>query len=118
MFRDGQVVDDGGTSGEHGDAGGHREQCERLHRRLKKIVKARGALDLAEAAALREAQRLMIWRRYGYASLLEYMEMEMGYSPRAGIERLRVANALVDLPKIADAMEQGALSFSAARELT
>jgi hypothetical protein len=119
MFRDGQVVDEGGTSGAQDRAGGaHEEQCERLHRRLKKIVKARGALDLAEAEALREAQRLMIWRRYGYASLLEYMEMEMGYSPRAAIERLRVAHAIVDLPKIADAMEQGELSFSAARELT
>jgi hypothetical protein len=121
MFRDGQVVDDGGTSGEPGSAGAgamNDEQCERLHLRLKKIVKARGALDLAEAAALREAQRLVIWRRYGYASLIEYMELEMGYSPRAAIERLRVANAIVDLPKIADAMEQGELSFSAARELT
>jgi hypothetical protein len=121
MFRDGQVVDDGGTSaglGSTGESATIDEQCERLHRRLRKIVKARGALDLAEAEALREAQRLMIWRRYGYASLLEYMEMEMGYSPRAAIERLRVANAIVDLPKIADAMEQGELSFSAARELT
>jgi hypothetical protein len=119
MFRDGQVVDDGGTSGEQGGAGAaHEQRCERLHQRLKRIVKARGALDLAEAEALREAQRLLIWRRYGYASLLEYKEMEMGYSPRAAIERLRVANAIVDLPKIADAIEQGELSFSAARELT
>jgi hypothetical protein len=119
MFRDGQVVDDGGTSGVQGSANGaHEEECERLHRRLKKIVKARGALDLAEAEALREAQQLMIWRRFGYASLLEYLEMEMGYSPRAGIERLRVANAIVDLPQIASAIEQGELSFSAARELT
>jgi hypothetical protein len=93
-------------------------QCEQLHRRLKRIVKARGALDAQEAAALRDAEALRVWRHYGYASLLEYMEMEMGYSPRAAIERLRVAKAIQELPVIADAMEQGDLSFSAAREIT
>jgi hypothetical protein len=89
-----------------------------LHRKLKRIVRARAALDLEEAAALREAQQLMIWRRYGYASLLEYMEREMGYSPRAALERLRVAKAIVELPQLAAAMEQGDLSFSGVRELT
>ena len=86
-----------GANDEHGD------KCERLHRTLKRIVKARGALDAQEAAALREAQQLVLWRRYGYASLLEYMELEMGYSPRAAIERLRVAHAIVDLPEIGEA---------------
>jgi hypothetical protein len=46
------------------------------------------------------------------------MEMELGYTPRAALERLRVAKAIVDLPLIAEAMEQGDLSFSAGRELT
>jgi len=46
------------------------------------------------------------------------MEREMGYTARAAIERLRVANAIEDLPVIADAMDQGNLSFSGARELT
>src|SRR4029079_18629774 len=48
---------------------------ERVHRQLQRIVKARGALDLQEAAALREAQRLGIWRPFGYSSLVEYMGM-------------------------------------------
>jgi hypothetical protein len=96
----------------------HGGRCEHLHRTLKRIVKARGSLDLQEAAALREAQQLKLWRRFGYASLLEYMELEMGYSARAALERLRVANALPQLPQIAAAIEQGDLSFSGARELT
>jgi hypothetical protein len=86
-----------------------------LHRKLKRIVKTRAALDAEEAEALREAERLRVWRYYGYSSLLEYMEMEMGYTPRAALERLRVAKAIVDLPAIADAMAQGDLSFSAGR---
>jgi hypothetical protein len=103
-----------GTTGERGDAA----RCEQIHRRLKRIVKARGALDAQEAAALREAQERRVWRHYGYASLIEYMEIEMGYSPRVAIERLRVAKAIEELPVIAEALTQGDLSFSAAKEIT
>jgi hypothetical protein len=96
----------------------HAGRCDQLHRTLKRIVKARGSLDLQEAAALREAQQIQIWRQFGHTSLVDYMEREMGYSPRAALERLRVANALPQLPQIAAAIEQGDLSFSGARELT
>ena len=119
MLRDGSVESAEAFENEVSGGGGeHGDKCDRLHRKLKRIVKARAALDLEEAAALREAQQLMIWRRYGYASLLEYMEREMGYSPRAALERLRVAHAIVELPQLATAMEQGDLSFSGVRELT
>jgi hypothetical protein len=91
---------------------------ELLHRRLKRIVKARGALDAQEAAALREAQSTKMWRHFGCSSLVDYMEREMGYTARAALERLRVANAIEDLPVLAEAMDQGSLSFSGARELT
>src|SRR5690606_21606133 len=40
------------------------ERCEQLHRTLKRIVKARAALDAEEAGALREAERLRVWRHY------------------------------------------------------
>lgn len=108
-----EALDGGGQSG-----GSHNERCDLLHRRLKRIVKARGSLDLQEAEALREAQRMGMWRRFGYASLVNYMEMELGYSPRTAMERLRVANALPQLPQIAAAIEQGDLTFSGAKELT
>ncbi len=131
MLRDGSVGVESTWCGVDGEAGrvdrgtGHanreapdEERCEKLHRKLKRIVKARAALDAEEAEALREAERVRVWRHYGYSSLLEYMEMEMGYTPRAALERLRVAKAIVELPAIADAMAQGDLSFSAGRELT
>jgi hypothetical protein len=35
----------------------------------------------------------------------------MGYTARAALERLRVANAIEELPVIAEAMDQGSLSF-------
>ena len=119
MLRDGSVGagDEATWCGVESEAG-YEERCEKLHRTLRRIVKARGALDAQEAAALREAEDLKLWRQYGYASLLEYMELEMGYSPRAALERLRVAKAIEELPKIGEAMTQGDLSFSGARELT
>jgi hypothetical protein len=117
MLRDGSVGVEAAWCGvDSNDA--RAETCARLHRRLKRIVKARGALDAQEAAALRDAESIRVWRHYGYSSLLEYMELEMGYSPRMALERVRVAKAIVELPVIAQKMEQGDLSFSAARELT
>jgi hypothetical protein len=117
MLRDGSVEAEAVWC-EGTNEAGYDEKCARLHRTLKRIVKARGALDAQEAAALREAEALRMWRHYGYASLLELMELELGYTPRAALERLRVAKAIVELPLIAEAMEQGDLSFSAGRELT
>src|SRR5215213_9488975 len=96
----------------------YENECAKLHGRLKRIVRARGALDAQEAEALREAEQLRMWRQFGYGSLIEYMEMELGYAPRMALERLRVAKAIVELPAIAEAMAQGDLSFSAGRELT
>src|SRR5258705_1373148 len=90
---------------------------ERVHRTLQRIVKARGALDMQEAAALRDAKRLGIWRSYGYASLVEYLEMELGYPARAALDRLRVANVIETLPQIAAALDNGEVPFSKGREL-
>jgi hypothetical protein len=89
-----------------------------VDRALRGIAKQRGALDADEARWLREAERLKIWRELGMVSALDYMERVLGYTPHAAHERLRVARALVELPAIAEAFEQGELSFSAVRELT
>jgi len=91
---------------------------ERIHRALKRISKARASLDAQEASALREAQRIRLWEQFGYTSLVDYMERELGYTTRSAIERLRVANAIEELPTVEAALEQGTLSFSGARELT
>jgi hypothetical protein len=40
----------------------------------------RAHLDLQEAEALRDAQRLQLWRQFGHASLTDYMVQELGYS--------------------------------------
>ncbi|MCB9574073.1 MAG: HNH endonuclease [Kofleriaceae bacterium] len=64
------------------------------------------------------AQQVELHRRFGYASLHEYLERTLGYGPRAARERLRVASALQVLPRTAAALARGEHSYSAVRELT
>jgi hypothetical protein len=94
------------------------EQRVRLHRKLKRIAKARGYLDLQEAEALREAQKVQLWKEFGHTSLVDYMVNELGYSSwRTAEDRLRLANALPALPKLTEAIQAGELNMSQAREL-
>jgi hypothetical protein len=108
-----EMAGDGG-----GVAGAVDEKLAMLHRVLKRIAKARAHLDLQEAEALREAQQLRLWRQFGHVSLADYMVQELGYSShRVAEERLRLANALPALPKISEAIQNGELNFSKAKEL-
>ncbi len=96
----------------------HATEWVRVDRKLRGIGARRAALDAEEAHLLRYAEEIKLWRGWGFASMSEYMERAMGYAPRTAVERLRVARALAELPLTADALEQGALAHSAARELS
>ena len=99
------------------DVAGEKEVLVKLHRTLTRIAKARAKLDVVEAEALRQAQKLQLWKQFGYASLVDYMHRELGYTPHTAEERLRVANALPQLPKLTEALQTGILNFSQAREI-
>lgn len=85
---------------------------------LRAIAKRRAGLDAEEARWLREAVAMQIWRPLGMVSALDYLERVLGYGPRVGQERLRVARALGELPELDRALDGGEVSYSAARELT
>ncbi|MEO7736195.1 MAG: HNH endonuclease [Kofleriaceae bacterium] len=89
-----------------------------VDRALRSISARRAALDAEEARWLREAEACQLWRRFGMVSAIDYMERELGYRPRAAQERLRVARALGTLPALTAALADGALPFSAVKELT
>lgn len=61
---------------------------DRVHWTLKRVAKARALLDAQEAEALREAQRVRLWERFGYTSLVDYMQRELGYTARAAVDRV------------------------------
>ena len=96
----------------------HGNDWQTIDRALRTIAKRRAALDCEEARWLREAERVQIWRQLGMVSAIDYMDRVLGYGPHAAQERLRVARALAQLPATAEALERGALSFSAVRELS
>jgi hypothetical protein len=91
---------------------------QRAHRALKRLARERAAADAEEGrwllAALRSATHVYL----GFATFGEYVERLFGYAARSTQEKLRVAEALEQLPVMARALEQGQLSWSAARELT
>jgi hypothetical protein len=89
-----------------------------VDRALRSIRRRRSALDAEEARWLREAEALQIWKPLGMVSALDYMERVLGYAPRTAQERLRVARALGELPRLAAALAADDLAFSAVRELT
>ncbi|HMG52959.1 MAG TPA: HNH endonuclease signature motif containing protein [Kofleriaceae bacterium] len=89
-----------------------------MDRALRAIRKRRAALDADEARWLRQAEALEIWRPLGMVSALDYLERVLGYAPRTAQDRLRVARALGDLPRLTAALSRGALAYSAVRELT
>jgi hypothetical protein len=91
---------------------------DEIDRALRSIASRRAALDAEEAAWLREAEAVQIWRPLGMVSILDYMERVLGFSPHTAAERLRVARALGHLPATAAALERGELSHSGVRELT
>jgi hypothetical protein len=96
----------------------HDEEWRQLHQRLRGIAKRRAALDAEEARCLREAYDRRLWQRFGYVHMVEYLERELGYGPQVGIERLRIARALAELPQIEASLAEGSLPYSAVRELT
>ena len=56
--------------------------------------------------------------KLGMGSMVEYCERVLRYDVHTARERLRVARALLDLPKTHTAVAAGDLSYTAAREIT
>jgi hypothetical protein len=90
----------------------------RAHAALSRLARARALADAEEGRWLLLARRSAAHVHLGFGSFGEYVERLFGYTPRSTQEKLRVAEALEGLPRLAQALEVGSLSWSALRELT
>jgi hypothetical protein len=90
----------------------------RAHAALSRLAKARAWADAEEGRWLLAARRTAAHVHLGFGSFGEYIERLFGYTHRSTQEKLRVAEALEGLPRLAQALEAGSLSWSALRELT
>lgn len=88
------------------DAWGHR------------LAGKKGEVDVEIGEWLMAARKEEVHRRFAYGSLHEYAERRIGLEPHSIGERLRVAEALVGLPQLREALRQGKHCWSAIRELT
>jgi hypothetical protein len=88
------------------------------HEALSRLARQRAGLDFEEGTWLLAAQRAGVHARLGYGSFFEYIERLFGYSPRLTHDKLRVAAALEGLPQLAQALREGAATWSSVRELT
>jgi hypothetical protein len=91
---------------------------EAIHRRCLELAESRHLQDAAIGEALLQAYHARIDRHYGFGTFAEYGDRLFGFSPRMTRERLRVAEALEELPRTAAALRSGALHWSAVREIT
>jgi predicted nucleic acid-binding protein len=88
------------------------------HAALSRLAQERAALDAEEGRWLLCAWRSAAHLHLGYGSFAQYVERLFGYRPRTTQEKLRVAEALETLPRLARALEAGAMTWCAVRELT
>src|SRR5690606_9632426 len=93
-------------------------EAQHAHEELLNVALARAKLDRHEAHWLVVAYRTQANRLLGCASFAEYSERVLGHTPRVTEERLRVAQALQELPALAEALETSSLCWTAVRELT
>src|SRR5215203_5896997 len=102
------------------DASGGRAQVDwqEAHAALVRLARSRAGLDFDEGLWLLAALRFEAHVRLGYGSFVEYAERIFGYAPRLTREKLRVAESLEGLPELAQALRDGAASWSSLRELT
>jgi len=90
----------------------------RAHEALSRLARERAVADVEEGRWLLAAVRARAHLHLGFGSFGEYVERLFGYKPRSTQEKLRVAEALEELPELAQALEQGALHWSVVREIT
>ncbi|HUQ06920.1 MAG TPA: HNH endonuclease signature motif containing protein [Kofleriaceae bacterium] len=109
----------GGRGGGGADVAAHvGDDWRVIDRKMRRLAARRAALDGEEARLLVVARRMEIHRELGYGSFDEYLERALGYAPTTGRDRIRVAEALENLPQIREAMERGHATFSTVREIT
>ena len=87
-------------------------------RQLRRLARTRAATDLEEARWLLIGRRAKVHELHGFVTFIEYMERVLDYTPRVAYERLRIAEALEELPLVRAALTAGEVSYSAVREVT
>ncbi len=95
-----------------------RRSLDQLETDLISLSSHINAMEYEFLVLLREFDLRQGWKAYLFNNCAEWLNMKCGMAPGTAREKLRVANALFDLPKISGAFQKGDLSYSKARYLS
>jgi hypothetical protein len=93
------------------------EELQRLGDEIAELSAHVHAAMYTLLVRLREFDQKDGWSR-GFRSCAHWLSWRTGIAPGAAREKVRVARALDDLPKLSDAMRRGEFSFAKVRALT
>jgi hypothetical protein len=91
---------------------------QRADRELRRIARGRAGLDYQASVWILRAVQAGTARRLGMSSEIEYVSRVLQCGRREAYERVRVAEALAELPGLAEALRTGELGWCAVRELS
>jgi hypothetical protein len=94
------------------------ENWQEIHDKLVGFAKRQAGHDFEEGQWLLRGMKAAVHVALAYGSYFEYVERIFGYAPRVAADRIRVAQALEELPLTAEALRTGDISWSIAREVT
>ena len=86
--------------------------------RLRTAHEAEDAARFDILFYLRAVHKGRYYLQYGFSSLRDYAEAELGLTPRQTEDRLRIARALVKLPRLRTGFQMRKIAYSAVREIT
>src|SRR5690349_16122621 len=89
-----------------------------VHGQLMRLGMDRRRIDAEEARWFVQAVRMKLHLEVGEASMVDYAVKYLDHGLRTAQERVRTAERLVELPCTYDAMIEGQVAWSTAREVT
>lgn len=95
-----------------------RRSLDQLEQDIVSLSQHINASEYEFLVLLREFDLRQGWKAYHFNHCAEWLNMKCGMALNTAREKLRVANALFDLPAISRAFRKGDLSYSKARSLT
>ncbi|MCK6552554.1 13E12 repeat family protein, partial [Myxococcota bacterium] len=90
----------------------------RPDRELRRIARAKAGLEYEAAVWILAAVEAGTARKLGMGSDVEYVARVLQCGRREASERVRVAEALAELPRLGEALRDGELGWCAVRELS
>jgi hypothetical protein len=95
-----------------------RRSLDQLENDLISLSSHMNAMEYEFLVLVREFDLRQGWKAYLYNNCAEWLNLKCGMVPGTAREKIRVANALFDLPQTSTAFQKGDLSYSKARALS